>query len=53
MTQLILRVSGLHAGYGKAEVLHGLDLQAAPGSIITVDLRDGTPRLTSRRGSLD
>ncbi len=30
------QVEGLRAGYGRAEVLHGVDLQAAQGSVITV-----------------
>ena len=28
-TKPLLRVRDLHAGYGRAEVLHGIDLQAA------------------------
>jgi len=31
-----LRVRGLSAGYGKVEVLHGLDLDVGPGMIVTV-----------------
>ena len=36
MTTPILKVQQLHAGYGKAEVLHGISLEAAKGSVITV-----------------
>ena len=36
MTELLLEVSDLHAGYGKAEVLRGLAIQAPPGRVITV-----------------
>ena len=35
-TTPLLEVKGLKAGYGRAEVLHGLSLQAAPRSVITV-----------------
>ncbi|MEP7296861.1 MAG: ABC transporter ATP-binding protein, partial [Burkholderiales bacterium] len=36
MTQPLLQVADLHAGYGRAEVLHGLNLKADAGSVITV-----------------
>ena len=36
MTETVLSVKGLRAGYGKAEVLHGIDLRAPQGSVITV-----------------
>ena len=36
MADLILDVKDLHAGYGRAEVLHGLNLQAKAGSVVTV-----------------
>jgi branched-chain amino acid transport system ATP-binding protein len=42
----LLEVKGLHAGYGRAEVLHGLDLQAAPGSVITVIGPNGAGKST-------
>jgi len=32
----LLRVEALRSGYGRAEVLHGLTLDAAAGSVITV-----------------
>jgi branched-chain amino acid transport system ATP-binding protein len=32
----LLRLVGLRAGYGRAEVLHGVSLDAAAGSVITV-----------------
>ena len=32
----LLTVRNLHAGYGKAEVLAGLSLRAAAGSVVTV-----------------
>ncbi len=36
MSTPLLQVKNLHAGYGKAEVLRGIALQAEAGSIITV-----------------
>ena len=35
-TELLLSVTDLHAGYGRAEVLHGLSLKAEVGSVVTV-----------------
>ena len=46
MTPLLLKVNNLHAGYGRAEVLHGIDLQAAPGSVITVIGPNGAGKST-------
>jgi branched-chain amino acid transport system ATP-binding protein len=46
MSQPILQVKGLRAGYGRAEVLHGLDIQAAPGSVITVIGPNGAGKST-------
>lgn len=46
MTTPLLEVRGLRAGYGRAEVLHGLDLQAAPGSVITVIGPNGAGKST-------
>jgi branched-chain amino acid transport system ATP-binding protein len=31
MTHPLLKVTDLHAGYGRAEVLHGINLEAGPG----------------------
>jgi branched-chain amino acid transport system ATP-binding protein len=42
----ILEVSGLHAGYGRAEVLHGINLQADQGSVITVIGPNGAGKST-------
>jgi branched-chain amino acid transport system ATP-binding protein len=36
MTHPLLRVRNLRAGYGRAEVLHGIDLHADRGHVITV-----------------
>ena len=46
MSTPLLQVTKLHAGYGKAEVLHGLSLQAAKGSVITVIGPNGAGKST-------
>ena len=46
MSTPILKVTGLRAGYGKAEVLHGLSLQADKGSVITVIGPNGAGKST-------
>lgn len=46
MSHPILQVKGLRAGYGRAEVLHGLDIQAASGSVITVIGPNGAGKST-------
>ena len=45
-TTPMLRIQDLRAGYGKAEVLHGLSLQVAPGSVITVIGPNGAGKST-------
>ncbi len=42
----LLTVADLHAGYGKAEVLSGLALRAAPGSVVTVIGPNGAGKST-------
>ena len=42
----LLRVRGLHAGYGRAEVLHGLDITADEGQVITVIGPNGAGKST-------
>ena len=42
----LLHVTDLHAGYGKAEVLHGLNLQATAGSVVTVIGPNGAGKST-------
>ena len=46
MNTPILKVTDLRAGYGKAEVLHGLSLQADKGSVITVIGPNGAGKST-------
>ena len=48
MTETVLSVQGLRAGYGKAEVLHGIDLRAPKGSVITVIGPNGAGKSTFR-----
>ena len=42
----LLQVRGLHAGYGRAEVLTGLDLEAAAGSVVAVVGPNGAGKST-------
>ena len=62
MTELLLDVKDLHAGYGRAEVLHGLNLRAKAGSVVTVIGPNGAGKSTllnalmgvlPSRGSID
>jgi len=46
MAELLLEVTDLHAGYGRAEVLHGLNLKAAKGSVVTVIGPNGAGKST-------
>jgi branched-chain amino acid transport system ATP-binding protein len=46
MSTPLLKVTNLRAGYGKAEVLHGLNLQADKGSVITVIGPNGAGKST-------
>ena len=45
-TDILLDVKDLHAGYGRAEVLHGLNLQAKTGSVVTVIGPNGAGKST-------
>jgi branched-chain amino acid transport system ATP-binding protein len=46
MSETVLSIQGLHAGYGRAEVLTGIDLSAPKGSIITVIGPNGAGKST-------
>ena len=46
MAEFLLDVRDLHAGYGRAEVLHGLNLRARPGEVITVIGPNGAGKST-------
>lgn len=43
----ILEVSGLVAGYGRAQVLHGIDLALAPGEVLVLFGRNGAGKSTT------
>jgi branched-chain amino acid transport system ATP-binding protein len=46
MTTPLLSIKNLRAGYGRAEVLHGIDLQAGQGSVVTVIGPNGAGKST-------
>jgi branched-chain amino acid transport system ATP-binding protein len=46
MAEMLLEVTDLHAGYGKALVLRGLSLQVAAGSVVTVIGPNGAGKST-------
>ena len=46
MNDDLLTVTDLHAGYGRAEVLHGLNLRAEKGSVVTVIGPNGAGKST-------
>ena len=46
MNPPILQVKGLRAGYGRAEVLHGIDIEVQPGGVITVIGPNGAGKST-------
>ena len=47
MADKLLQVTGLHAGYGRAEVLTGLDFELAPGQVVTVIGPNGAGKSTT------
>ncbi|GAB3663514.1 ABC transporter ATP-binding protein [Ramlibacter alkalitolerans] len=47
MPQALLQVRGLHAGYGRAEVLTGLDFELPRGSVVTVIGPNGAGKSTT------
>jgi branched-chain amino acid transport system ATP-binding protein len=46
MAELLLNIRALHAGYGRAEVLHGLTITARRGKVITVIGPNGAGKST-------
>ena len=47
MSQALLKVAGLHAGYGRAEVLSGLDFELAQGQVVTIIGPNGAGKTTT------
>ena len=47
MTAPLLQVQGLHAGYGRAEVLSGLDFQLDQGQVVTIIGPNGAGKTTT------
>lgn len=47
MTQTLLKVSNLHASYGRAQVLFGVDLSVSVGEVVTLLGRNGMGRSTT------
>ncbi|MBT0779302.1 ABC transporter ATP-binding protein [Paracoccus sp. APAP_BH8] len=46
---MMLRISDLHAAYGKAEVLHGIDLEVAPGEVVCLIGRNGVGKSSTMK----
>ena len=49
MSEALLAVNGLAAGYGASEVLRGIDLEVAAGEIVTVLGSNGAGKSTLNR----
>ncbi len=47
MTQKLLNVSNLHASYGRAQVLFGVDISVSKGEVVTLLGRNGMGRSTT------
>lgn len=45
----MLKISNLHAGYGKVEVLHGIDLEVPKGQVVTLIGSNGAGKTTTMR----
>ena len=49
MAAAALAIAGLNAWYGESHVLHGVDLEVAPGEVVTLLGRNGAGRTTTLR----
>jgi branched-chain amino acid transport system ATP-binding protein len=49
MTEPVLDVKGLHAGYGQIRVLHGLDFSVADGEVVVILGANGAGKTTTLR----
>ncbi len=49
MTEPLLSVAGLEASYGKIAVLHGVDMQIAPGEVVALLGPNGAGKTTLLR----
>ena len=47
MSTPLLRIQQLRAGYGRAEVLHGIDLEVLPGEIVSLIGANGAGKSTT------
>lgn len=45
----MLKITDLHAAYGKAEVLHGVDLEVAPGEVVCLIGRNGVGKSSTMK----
>lgn len=45
----MLQISGLHAAYGKAEVLHGIDIAVATGEVVCLIGRNGVGKSSTMK----
>ena len=45
----MLSISGLHASYGKAEALHGIDLSVETGEVVCLIGRNGVGKSSTMK----
>ena len=46
MADAVLRASGVYAGYGRGDIIHGVSVEARPGEIVTVIGPNGAGKST-------
>lgn len=47
MQEPLLQLAGVEAGYGKSQVLHGIDMQVQPGEVVGILGRNGMGKTTA------